>query len=102
MKPALDLSAFQAVKRDFAFVVGREVAASDILKAAQGADKKLVAAVGVFDLYEGKGIDPDKKSVAVEVTLQPRERTLTDKDIEEVAGRIVADVARKTGAVLRA
>ncbi|MCG5235051.1 phenylalanine--tRNA ligase subunit beta [Xanthobacter oligotrophicus] len=102
VKPNLDLSTFQAVKRDFAFVVGREVAAADILKAAQGADKKLVAAVGLFDLYEGKGIDPDKKSVAVEVTLQPRERTLTDKDIEEVAGRIVAEVTKKTGATLRA
>lgn len=102
VKPNLDLSPFQAVKRDFAFLVGRDVAAADILKAAQGADKKLVSGVGVFDLYEGKGIDPDKKSVAVEVTLQPRERTLTDKEIEEVAGRIVAEVAKKTGATLRA
>ena len=102
VKPNLDLSPFQAVKRDFAFLVGRDVAAADILKAAQGADKKLVTGVGVFDLYEGKGIDPDKKSVAVEVTLQPRERTLTDKEIEEVAGRIVAEVAKKTGATLRA
>ncbi|MFG1345250.1 phenylalanine--tRNA ligase subunit beta [Xanthobacter autotrophicus DSM 431] len=102
VKPNLDLSPFQAVKRDFAFLVGREVAAADILKAAQGADKKLVTGVGIFDLYEGKGIDPDKKSVAVEVTLQPRERTLTDKEIEEVAGRIVAEVTKKTGATLRA
>ena len=102
VKPNLDLSPFQAVKRDFAFLVGRDVAAADILRAAQGADKKLVTGVGVFDLYEGKGIDPDKKSVAVEVTLQPRERTLTDKEIEEVAGRIVAEVAKKTGATLRA
>ncbi|MEP9354239.1 phenylalanine--tRNA ligase subunit beta [Xanthobacter sp. KR7-65] len=102
VKPALDLSPFQPVKRDFAFLVGREVAAADILRAAQGADKKLVSGVGVFDLYEGKGIDPDKKSVALEVTLQPRERTLTDKEIEDVAGRIVAEVAKKTGATLRA
>lgn len=102
VKPALDLSPFQPVKRDFAFLVGRDVAAADILKAAQGVDKKLVAGVGVFDLYEGKGIDPDKKSVAVEVTLQPRERTLTDKEIDEVAGRIVTEVAKKTGATLRA
>lgn len=102
VKPNLDLSPFQAVKRDFAFLVDRTVAAADILKAAQGVDRKLVTAVGIFDLYEGKGIDPDKKSVAVEVTLQPRERTLTDKEIEEVAGRIVAEVAKKTGAALRA
>jgi len=102
VKLNLELSAFQAVKRDFAFLVGRDVAAADILKAAQGADRKLVTGVGVFDIYEGKGIDPDKKSVAVEVTLQPRERTLTDKEIEDVAGRIVAEVAKKTGATLRA
>ncbi|MFS8035903.1 phenylalanine--tRNA ligase subunit beta [Xanthobacter sp. AM11] len=102
VKPALDISAFQPVKRDFAFVVGRAVAAADILKAAQGVDRKLVTGVNVFDIYEGKGIDPDSKSVAVEVTLQPRERTLTDKEIEEVAGKIVAEVAKKTGATLRA
>ncbi|MFG1416259.1 phenylalanine--tRNA ligase subunit beta [Xanthobacter sp. V0B-10] len=102
VKPQIELSAFQPVTRDFAFLVDRTVPAADILKAAQGADKKLVTAVGVFDLYEGKGIEADKKSVAVEVTLQPRERTLTDKEIEEVAGRIVAEVAKKTGAILRA
>jgi len=102
VKPQIELSPFQPVTRDFAFLVDRKVPAADILKAAQGVDRKLVTAVGVFDLYEGKGIDPDKKSVAVEVTLQPRERTLTDKEIEEVAARIVAEVAKKTGAALRA
>ncbi|MBB6306914.1 phenylalanine--tRNA ligase subunit beta [Xanthobacter tagetidis] len=102
VKPPLELSAFQPVRRDFAFLVGREVAAADILKAAQGVDRKLVTGVGVFDLYEGKGIEADKKSVAIEVTLQPRERTLTDEEIDQVAGRIVAEVAKKTGAVLRA
>ncbi|WP_238123647.1 MULTISPECIES: phenylalanine--tRNA ligase subunit beta [unclassified Xanthobacter] len=102
VKPQIDLSAFHPVQRDFAFLVGRQVPAADILKAAQGVDKKLVTAVGVFDVYEGKGIDPDKKSVAVEVTLQPRERTLTDKEIEEVAAKIVAEVTKKTGATLRA
>ncbi|MFG1477196.1 phenylalanine--tRNA ligase subunit beta [Xanthobacter sp. V4C-4] len=100
-KPQLDLSPFQPVTRDFAFVVGRQVPAADILKAAQGADKKLITGVGLFDLYEGAGIEADKKSVAVEVTLQPRERTLTDKEIDEVAGKIVAEVTKKTGAVLR-
>ncbi len=100
-KQQIDLSPFQPVKRDFAFVVARDVAAADILKAAQGADKKLVASASVFDIYEGPGVDADKKSVAVEVTLQPRERTLTDKDLEEVASKIVADVTKKTGAILR-
>jgi phenylalanyl-tRNA synthetase beta chain len=101
MKPKLVLSDFQPLTRDFAFVVGRDVAAGDIVKAAQGADRQLVTAVDVFDIYEGKGIDPDKKSVAIAVTLQPTERTLTDADIETVMGKIVGDVAKKTGAVLR-
>jgi len=101
MKPALDLSPFQPVERDFAFVVDRTVKAGDIVRAAQGADRKLIAAVNVFDIYEGKGIDPDKKSVAIAVTLQPRERTLTDQEIDAVAAKIVADVTKRTGGTLR-
>ena len=84
-KPALTLSDFQPVSRDFAFVVGRDVAAGDILKAAQGAERQLIAGVDVFDVYEGPGIEPDKKSVAIAVRLQPVERTLTDAEIEAVS-----------------
>ncbi|GGF81525.1 phenylalanine--tRNA ligase beta subunit [Azorhizobium oxalatiphilum] len=101
VKPLLEISAFQPVKRDFAFVVDRTVNAGDIVKAAQGVDKKLITEVSVFDLYEGGNMGEDKKSVAIEVTLQPRERTLTDAEIEAVAGKIVADVTKKTGASLR-
>jgi phenylalanyl-tRNA synthetase beta chain len=100
-KPALDLSPFQPVSRDFAFIVARDVKAVDIVRAAQGADKKLITGVTVFDLYEGKGIDPDKKSVAIAVTLQPREKTLTDQEIDAVAAKIVAEVTKKTGGTLR-
>lgn len=102
VKPLIDLSAFQPVRRDFAFIVDRTVGAADILKAAQGVDKKLITGASVFDVYEGAGIDAAKKSVAIEVTLQPRERTLTDAEIETVAGKIVAEVTKKTGATLRA
>ncbi|WP_029349788.1 phenylalanine--tRNA ligase subunit beta [Bosea sp. 117] len=101
VKPLLELSAFQPVERDFAFIVPRTVAAGDMVKAAAGVDRKLITAVNVFDVYEGPGIDADKKSVALSVTLQPREKTLTDAEIEAVAGKIVAEVARKTGATLR-
>jgi phenylalanyl-tRNA synthetase beta chain len=101
MKPKLVLSEFQPVSRDFAFVVGRDVAAADILRAAQGADRQLVAGVDVFDVYEGAGIPEDRKSVAVAVTLQPTDKTLTDAEIDAVAGKIVAEVAKKTGAILR-
>lgn len=101
MKPKLTLSDFQPITRDFAFVVGRQVAAGDIVKAAQGAERQLVVGVDVFDVYEGTGIDPDKKSVAIAVTLQPTEKTLTDTEIEAVSAKIVGEVAKRTGAVLR-
>ena len=100
-KPALELSAFHPVSRDFAFIVDRKVAVADIVRAAQGVDKKLITSVSVFDVYEGKGIDPDKKSVAIAVTLQPRDKTMTDQEIEAVAAKIVAEVTKKTGGSLR-
>ncbi|PIT02647.1 phenylalanyl-tRNA synthetase subunit beta [Bradyrhizobium nitroreducens] len=100
-KPVIELSAFQPVSRDFAFIVDRGVKAADIVRAAQGVDKKLIAGVNVFDVYEGKGIDDGKKSIAVAVTLQPREKTLTDQEIDGVAAKIVAEVTKKTGGVLR-
>jgi phenylalanyl-tRNA synthetase beta chain len=100
-KPVLELSAFQPVTRDFAFVVERTVKAADIVRAAQGVDRKLITAVSVFDVYEGKGIDPGKKSVAIAVTLQPREKTMTDQEIDALAAKIVAEVGKRTGGVLR-
>ncbi|MGP9814088.1 phenylalanine--tRNA ligase subunit beta [Rhodopseudomonas sp. NSM] len=100
-KPALELSAFQPVSRDFAFIVDRKVAAADLVRAAQGIDKKLITSVGVFDVYEGKGIDPDKKSIAIAVTLQPRDKTMTDQEIDAVGEKIVAEVTKKTGGTLR-
>jgi len=101
-KPALDLSPFQPVQRDFAFVVERTVKAADLVRAAAGADRKLIAAVNVFDVYEGAGIEGGKKSIAIAVTLQPRERTMTDAEIDALAAKIVAEVGKRTGGVLRA
>jgi phenylalanyl-tRNA synthetase beta chain len=101
MKPKLVLSDFQPLMRDFAFVVDKTVAAGDILKAAQGADKALITDASVFDVYEGAGITADKKSIAVTVTLQPMEKTLTEAEIEAVSAKIIAEVAKKTGATLR-
>ena len=65
-------------------------------------ERKLVAAVSVFDVYEGQGVEPGKKSVAIAVTIQPRERTMTDQEIEALAAKIVAEVGKRTGGVLRA
>ena len=100
-KPRLDLSSFQLVKRDFAFVVDRAVEAGAILRAATAADKKLIAGVSVFDIFEGAAIGEGKKSVAVEVAIQPVDKTLTDEDFEALAGRIVENVKKQTGGVLR-
>jgi phenylalanyl-tRNA synthetase beta chain len=101
-KPTLELSPFQPVERDFAFVVERDVKAADLVRAAQSADRKLIAGVAVFDVYEGEGIAPGKKSIAIAVTLQPRDKTMTDAEIEALAAKIVAEVGKRTGGVLRA
>jgi phenylalanyl-tRNA synthetase beta chain len=100
-KPVLELSPFQPVSRDFAFIVDRSVKAGDIVRSALAVDKKLITSVTVFDVYEGKGIDDGKKSIAIAVTIQPREKTLTDQEIDAVAAKIVAEVSKKTGGVLR-
>ncbi len=101
-KPALELSPFQVVKRDFAFVVDKTVEAGAILKAASSADRKLVTGVNVFDVFEGASLGEGKKSVAIEVMIQPVERTLTDEDFDALTKKIVANVEKTTGGVLRA
>jgi phenylalanyl-tRNA synthetase beta chain len=100
-KPPLELPPFQPVTRDFAFVVDRDVKAGDLVRAAQNVDRKLIANATVFDVYEGPGIEVGKKSLAIAVTLQPREKTMTDQEIDAVAAKIVAEVSRRTGGVLR-
>ena len=101
-KPVLALSPFQAVRRDFAFVVERDVAAAELVRAVAGAEKDLVTDVKVFDLFEGASLGEGKKSLAVEVTIQPRDKTLTDEDFERIASAIVSAVGKSTGGVLRA
>ncbi|MDH3738552.1 MAG: phenylalanine--tRNA ligase subunit beta, partial [Alphaproteobacteria bacterium] len=97
----LQLSPFQAVHRDFAFIVDDAVNAADVLRAARGAERDLIADAQLFDIYTGKGIETGKKSLAVEVTLQPIEATLTDEQIDQVAQKIVASVEKQTGGILR-
>jgi phenylalanyl-tRNA synthetase beta chain len=97
----LDLPDYMPLQRDFAFIVDSGVQAGDIVRAAQNADKTLIGEIIVFDVYAGQGVPDGKKSVAVTATIQPREKTLTDTEIEALASKIVADVAKKTGAVLR-
>lgn len=97
-----DIPAFQPVRRDFAFLVDADKPADALLRAARAADKALVAEVTLFDRYAGERLPEGKVSLAIEVVLQPRERTLTDAEIEAVSERIVAAVAKAAGATLRA
>ncbi|MCG0996182.1 phenylalanine--tRNA ligase subunit beta [Acetobacter indonesiensis] len=100
-KSAPKLSAFQPVRRDFAFVVERDVPAENLLRAVRGADRTLVTNVSLFDVYEGPHVPEGYRSIGVEVTLQPVEKSLTDAELEAVSERIVAAVAKTTGATLR-
>ncbi len=97
----LDASDLMAVERDFAFVLDAGVPADQVVKAARAADRQLIERVEVFDLYEGHGVPQGKKSLAISVRLQPKERTLTDAEIETIAQKIVSAVAKATGGVLR-
>jgi phenylalanyl-tRNA synthetase beta chain len=100
-KPALELSALMPLRRDFAFVVDAATPAGDLVRPILGVDKALIADVRVFDVYQGPGVPDGQKSVAIEVLVQPRDKTLTDGEIEGLSGRIVAAAEKATGAKLR-
>ena len=98
----LDASDLQPVQRDFAFVLASDALASDVVRAAQSADKRLITNVAIFDLFEGASLGAGKKSLAIGVTLQPREKTLTEEEIEAVSAKVVAAVKKATGGEIRA
>ncbi len=100
-KAAPELPAFQPVRRDFAFLVDTTVPAESVVRAAKGAERGLITAVSLFDLYQGDKLPEGKTSLAIEVTFQPRDRTLTDPEIEAACSKVVAAVAKATGATLR-
>ncbi len=100
-RPALDSSDLQAVERDFAFVVDAEVEALALVNAAMGADKGLIEEVRVFDEFIGGSLGEGKKSLAITVRMQPKDKTLKDKDIEAVATKVVEKVTKATGGALR-
>ena len=101
-RPPLAAGDLLPVTRDFAFVLDKSVPAGDVIKAAQAADRSLISSVKVFDLYEGESLGAGKKSLAIEVTLSPRSRTLTDEEIEATAKKVIAEVKRATGGEIRA
>jgi phenylalanyl-tRNA synthetase beta chain len=100
-RPLLKLSPFQPVERDFAFVVDAGLPAEALLRAARGADRKLVSEVRLFDIYTGPGVGEGKKSLAITVVLQPEEATLTEEALEAFSQTLVAAVEKATGGALR-
>jgi phenylalanyl-tRNA synthetase beta chain len=100
-RPLLDASSFQPLERDFAFLVDVAVPSDKLIRAAKSADKALITEAKVFDLFQGGALPEGKKSIAFSVTIQPRDRTLTDQEIEALSARIVAAVNKATGGELR-
>ena len=100
-KAPLAASDLLPVKRDFAFVLDQTVSAGEVIKAAGAADKKLITNVSVFDVFEGGRLGDGKKSIAIEVTLQAKDKTLTDADIEVLSARVIASVKKSTGGEIR-
>ncbi len=101
LRPLLNLSPFQAVHRDFAFVVDAKTESGDLLRAVRSADTDLIIDASIFDVYEGERLEDGKKSIAISITLQPVEATLTDEEIDAVADKVTAAVKKRTGGVLR-
>ncbi|NOZ42333.1 MAG: phenylalanine--tRNA ligase subunit beta, partial [Alphaproteobacteria bacterium] len=97
----LRTSDFPAVERDFAFVVDDDVVAADLIRAIRGTDKKLIRDITLFDVYTGSGIGDGKKSVAVSIVMQPEDKTLTEEEIEQFSSRVIANVHKRTGGILR-
>jgi phenylalanyl-tRNA synthetase beta chain len=100
-RPPLAASDLLPVRRDFAFVLDAGVAAGDVIRAAGSADKALITGVTVFDEFASGSLGAGKKSLAIEVTLQPKDQTLTDTEIEAIGARIVAEVQKATGGSIR-
>ena len=100
-KPALNASDLQPVERDFAFLLDSQVAAEAVVKAARSVDRVLISQVSVFDLFEGPSLGGGKKSLAIAVRLAPRDKTLTEAEIDAIGQKIVAAVTKATGGTLR-
>ncbi len=100
-RPALNASDYQAVERDFAFIIKEEIPAQEVIRATRGVEKDLITDVMVFDLYSGPGIETGFKSIGITIRLQPKDKTFLDEDIDSVVKKIVDNVHRHTGGILR-
>lgn len=100
-KSQLELSPYQAVERDFAFIVDKITPAQDLILAVKQADKDLIAEVRLFDVFEGKNIEADKKSLAISVRIEPKESTMTEEQLNALSNKIIEQVKSLTGGELR-
>jgi len=100
-RPALHLLDLQSVTRDFAFLMDEAIEIGELTKAIATADKKLITDVRVFDIYQGKGVEEGRKSVAIEVTLQPTDKSLTDEDLKKVTADITSAATQSVSAIIR-
>jgi len=100
-KPQFIVSDYQKVVRDFAFVIDEKYSSGEIAGLVKKIDKELIKDVKIFDVYQGDNIGLGKKSIAFNVTLEPRDRTLGEKDINQISKKIVSTIQEKTGATLR-
>ena len=101
VKPQFIVSDYQKVVRDFAFVIDEKYSSGQIINLVKKIDKGLISDVKIFDIYHGDNISTGKKSIAFNVTLEPKDKTLDEKDIEQISKKIVSTVQEATGATLR-
>ena len=100
-KPILNLSDFQSVSRDFAFVLDQNIKGYDLIESAMKVDKNLIQDVEIFDLFEDPNLGNNKKSIAINVTIQSMDKTLSEKDINDVSQKIINILKAKTGGTIR-
>jgi len=100
-KESLILSDYQKSDRDFAFLVNKDIKAQSLVDVIGDIDKSLIKNIKIFDVYEGKNIPLDKKSIALKVTIQSDHKTLNESDLSDISSRIIKSVEEKTGAKIR-
>ena len=100
-RAAFNVSDFQAVTRDFSFILDKDVDAGELKKAVKGVNKDLIESVNLFDIYEGENIGADKKSIAFNIVIQPKIRTMTGEEIDAISDKVIAKVVGSLGGVLR-
>ena len=101
VKPQFIVPDYQKVIRDFAFVIDEKFSSGEIISLVKSIDKDLIKSVKIFDIYQGENIESGKKSIAFSVTFEPKDKTLSEDDIENVSKRIISTVQNITGATLR-